>query len=225
MPLELRTQRDGRLRPTWYGRYEINGKRERPNLPIKIVGTPPASGSLRDEGDAAFERSRAKAQAVLDRFVEEARTQKGSARLVEKLYEIKTGEIIRSAELENLPSEWAKIPRKRTPNKRYSSQCQSTLRRFTDFVLQSNSKASEIAHVTRETARSFMGAETNRGVTGKTWNDTLKLLRATFKYLLPSGAINPFSDLQTRETETVFRMPYTPEELAAIVNAARSGTR
>ena len=96
MPLELRTQRDGRLRPNWYGRFEINGRLFRPNLLVKIAGAPPASGSLRDEGNGAFERSRATAQAKLDGLIEEARTKQGSARLVEKLYEIKTGEPIRS---------------------------------------------------------------------------------------------------------------------------------
>jgi integrase len=141
---------------------------------------------------------------------------------VEKLYEIKTGETIRSVLLSNLPEEWAKIARKRKPNARYASQCQSTLKRFAEFVHQENVKKVEIAHVTRTAARSFMDSESNRGVTAKTWNDTLKLLRATFKHLLPAGAINPFSDLPTRETETIFRKPYSPEELAAIVDAART---
>ena len=67
-----------------------------------------------------------------------------------------------------------------------------------------------------------MDAEAKRGVTGKTWNDTLKLLRATFKYLLPAGGINPFAGTPTRETETVFRQPFSPEELAAITAAART---
>jgi integrase len=222
MPLELRTQRDGSLRPTWYGRYEINGRLFRPNLFTKIAGIPPASRSLRDEGNGAFERSRAAAQAKLDGIVEEARTKQGSARLVEKLYEIKTGEAIRSVLLTNLPEEWSEIPRKRKPNARYASQCQSTLKRFAEFVHRENVKTVEITHVTRMAARSFMDAESNRGVTAKTWNDTLKLLRATFKHLLPAGAINPFSDLPTRETETVFRKPYSPEELAAIMDAART---
>jgi integrase len=141
---------------------------------------------------------------------------------VEKLYEIKTGETIRSVLLSNLPEEWAKIARKRKPNARYASQCQSTLKRFAEFVHQENVKTVEIAHVTRTAARSFMDSESKRGVTAKTWNDTLKLLRATFKHLLPAGAINPFSDLPTRETETIFRKPYSPEELAAIVDAART---
>src|SRR5271154_5290995 len=222
MPLEFRKQRDGRLRDVWFGRFEINGERFCYNLGIKISGIPPKSLSLMDDGDVVFERSRASAQAKLDGIVEEARTKQGSARLVEKLYEIKTGEIIRSVLLSNLPEEWGKIARKRKPDDRYASQCKSTLKRFAEFVHQENVKTVEIAQVTRTVARSFMDAESNRGVTAKTWNDILKLLRATFKYLLPAGAINPLLDLPTRETDTIFRKPYSPEELAAIVDAARS---
>ena len=222
MPLEFRKQRDGRIRDVWFGRYEVNGRRFCLNLGVKIAGNPPASLSLKDEGDAAFERSRAVAQAELDRLAEESHQKRDSARLVEKLYEIKTGETIKSVKLDELAEEWAKIPRRREPDERYASQCQSTLRRFADFVRQENNKADELAHVNRAVARSFMDAEVKRGVSPKTWNDTLKLLRATFKYLLPSGAINPFSDTPTKDTETVFRIPFTPEELKAIVVVSRN---
>jgi len=221
MPLELRWKLSGPLRPFWYGRYEVGGKRFCSNLGVKIAGTPPASHSLLEEGDAAFERSRATAQAKLDSIVEEARSKQGSERLVEKLYEIKTGEAVKSVRLTKLSEEWLKIARKRKPDDRYASQCQSTLKRFAEFVQKLNPKADEIAHVTRTVARSFMDAEEKRGVTAKTWNDVLKLLRATFMHLLPAGAINPFSDMPTRETETVFRIPFTPEELKAIMDAAR----
>ncbi|MGC3958049.1 MAG: site-specific integrase [Verrucomicrobiota bacterium] len=221
MPLELRWKLSGPLRPFWYGRYEVGGKRFCSNLGVKIAGTPPASHSLLEEGDAAFERSRATAQAKLDQIVEEARSKQGSERLVEKLYEIKTGEAVKSVRLVKLSEEWLKIPRKRKPDDRYASQCQSTLKRFAEFVQKLNPKADEIAHVTRTVARSFMDAEEKRGVTAKTWNDVLKLLRATFQHLLPAGAINPFLDMPTRETETVFRIPFTPEELKAIMDAAQ----
>ena len=200
------------------------GRTRRPliNLGIKIKGTPPTSLSLKDEGNMDFERSRVVAQAKLDSVIEEARTKQGSVRLVEKLYEIKTGEVIRTVLLENLFQEWAKIPRRRKLDERYSSQCQSTLKRFAAFVRSENTKATEIAHVTRTAAQSFLDAESKRGVTAKTWNETLKLLRTTFKHLLPIGAINPFSTVPTRETETIFRKPYSPEELAAILEAART---
>jgi len=89
-------------------------------------------------------------------------------------------------------------------------------------VRHENPKAEELAQVTRSVSRAFLDTEMKRGITGKTWNDTLKLLRATFKYLLPVGGINPFAGTPTRETETVFRQPFSPEELAAISEAARA---
>jgi len=211
---------DGTPRRVWYGRYEVNGKRFCDKLDVKFAGVPPVPFSLRAEGDGAFERSRAAAQAKLDSLVADARVKHDSARLVEKLYEIKTGEQIQSVKLAALPEEWSEIPRKRETNDRYAAQCRSTLARFADFVQKHNAHAEELGHVTRQTARAFMEAEAARGVTAKTWNDTLKLLRATCKHLLPAGSINPFSSMPTRETETVFRKPFTPEELKAIVDAA-----
>jgi len=222
MPLEFRSQRDGSLRPTWYGRYEANGRLLRLNLQVKIAGTPPASRSLRDQGDLAFELSRIKAQAELDKIVAESRLKAGAVRILEKIYEEKTGEAIKSVALKRLPEEWAGIPRRRVPNVRYAKQCKSMLKRFADFVLEKNPRATEIAHATQTIARAFMDAEAKRGVTGKTWNDTLKLLRATFKHLQPAGAINPFADTPTKETETMFRQPFTPEELGAINEAAKA---
>ncbi|HUI06633.1 MAG TPA: tyrosine-type recombinase/integrase [Verrucomicrobiae bacterium] len=221
MSIELRTGRGGKLRSTWYGRYEVNGKRYTINLGVKVSGTPPKSLSLRDEGDKSFERSRAQANERLNQIIEEARRKHDSAHLVERIYEIKTGEEIKSVTLDDLPEEWQKIPRRRKPNERYAAQCRSTLTRFAEFVRSQNPKADEISHVTRDMARAFMSAEESRGVTAKTWNDTLKLLRASYKYLLPAGSINPFSSIPTRETETIFRKPFTPEELKAIVDAAR----
>lgn len=221
MSIELRTGRGGKLRPQWYGRYEVNGKRFTINLGVKVGGKPPASLSLRDEGDSSFERSRTLAQAKLDQITEEARRRTDSVHLVERLYEIKTGEKIQSVKLVDLPAEWSRIPRKREPNERYAAQCRSTLSRFASFVRDQNPQADDLGHVTRSLARSFMEAEAARGVTAKTWNDTLKLLRAACKYLLPTGSVNPFSDVPTRETETVFRKPFSPEELKAILDAAQ----
>jgi integrase len=221
MPIELRKQRDGSLRDIWYARHELNGRMVYLNLGVKVAGTPPASLSLKEEGDVMFERSRATAQAKFESIVEEARSQRSSERLVEKLYEIKTGEQIKSVKLTKLGEEWENIGRRRKPDDRYASQCKSRLTKFADFVHSENSKADEIAHVTRTAARAFLDSEEKRGVTAKTWNDSLVLLRATFQHLLPAGSINPFSGIPTKETETVFRKPFTPEELKAILDAAK----
>ena len=85
MPLELRIEPNGTIRPLWYGRFKINGKRQCVSLGVKVAGTPPASHSLKDQGDTAFECSRATAQAKLASIVEEARSKRDSAHLVEKL--------------------------------------------------------------------------------------------------------------------------------------------
>jgi hypothetical protein len=166
MPTFLIYSRNSRrLRPLSH--YDVNHRSRRPVL----ARTPPTSYSLKDEGDGAFERSRAAAQAKLDSIVEETRSQRSSERLVEKLYEIKTGENIKSVKLADLSAEWAKIARKRTPDERYASQCQSRIKQFVAFVQGQNGKAEEIAHVTRTMARAFLAAEETRGVTAKTWND------------------------------------------------------
>ena len=222
MPLEMRRQRDGRLREDWYARYEVNGKRHTINLDLKITGTPPASGSLLDQGDTEFQMSRAAAQMKLDGIVEEVRSNRTATHLYERMLEGKTGESMKSPKLTALAGEWENIARRRKVVESYAKQCKKTLKRFSEFVQEHFPNTTEIARVSRTIARAFMEAESKRGVSGKTWNDTLKLLRATFKYILPPGGINPFFALPTRETDTVFRIPYTPEELAAIAEAAKN---
>ena len=75
--------------------------------------------------------------------------------------------------------------------------------------------------MTRTVARDFMDAEERRGIAGETWNDVLKLLRSTFRHLLPQGSINPFDGLVGKETETIYRKPFNPEELKKILDAAK----
>ena len=221
MGLEIRKGRDGKWRKIWYGTYKLNNKRYAVNLGIKIAGEPPVSLKAGDEGDKAFERSRATAQAGLDQIVAEARGKQNAVRLVEKIYEMKTGEVLESIELKNLSDEWEKIPRKRKPSERYSRQCKSSLNTFAGTIAQHNKVAREISQVTKSMARAYMKAEEDRGVSPKTWNDTLKLLRATFQKLLPEGAPNPFTGIPPREAETIFREPFSPEELKSIVDASQ----
>ena len=210
MPLEFRRGRSGEIRPHWYGSFMVDGKRHAIGLGLPIQGKMPESGSLKDVGDMAFERSRSQAQAKLDEVQGEAMRKNSSTHLLERIIEIKSGEAPSTVKLDDLGEEWAKIPRRRETNARYASQCQSTLGRFVAYVKQNHPKASEIIQVTRPMARAFLDMETKRGVTAKTWNDTLKLVRATFKHLLPAGAVNPFDGVPTREQDTVFRKPFTP---------------
>ncbi|MDA1088627.1 MAG: integrase, partial [Verrucomicrobia bacterium] len=220
MPLELRKGRDGKLIPKWYGRYEVRGKRHVVTL-CKMKGTPPESMSIKDSGDDAFELSRAEAQSALKATIETARRPHDAAHLVERIYELKTGARMKTVPLEGLADEWEHVPRRRKPNARYAKQCRAVLDRFVVFMRENYPRATELPAVSREMALAFLEAEDERGVANKTWNDTLKLLRAACKYLLPNGAINPFVGIPTRDTETMFRKPFSPAELKLILDEAR----
>lgn len=218
MALEMRLGRNGKLRPHWYGRYKVDNKRYAVNLKVKIAGNPPDSLKVKDLGDETFERSRFRAQLKLDEIIREARDSSDKIHLVEKIYEMKTGSALEFVDIKNLADAWENISRKRKPSERYAKQCRATLSNFSDYVIRKNPKARDISYVGRSLAEEFMRAEAARHVSAKTWNDILKLLRTTFQKLLPKGATNPFEHIPTRIVDTVFRQPFSPDELKAIID-------
>lgn len=221
MHLEMRFERNGDVRPIWYGRFIINGKKECVNLGVKLDGKAPASRKLKDRGDDEFEASRHKAWAKLEQVVEEAQSRRNANRLLERMYEMKTGVEVRTTKLADLESEWVKLPRRRPLAEKYEQEGRSILKRFVSFVKERNRRAVDLCHVDETATAAFMEAETKRGVSARTWNGALKLLRTTFRHLLPSGSPDPFAKLVTREEETVFRKPFTPVELRAILDEAK----
>lgn len=134
---------------------------------------------------------------------------------------MKTGEQIKSIALKELADEWEYLPRTRDPSAAYIKQNRSKLERFVRFVKARSKGVHEVGQVNKNLAKAYMLAERKRGVSPKTWNDTLKLLRTTFANLLPEGAPNPFRGIKSREAETVFRKPFSPEDLQLIVDAAQ----
>jgi len=103
----------------------------------------------------------------------------------------------------------------------YARKGRSFLDRFVAFLREQYPKVSEVGQVSRSMALAFLEVESKRGITGKTWNDKLKVLRRMFRAALPSGHLNPLMDVSSRESETVFRHPFTPEELKVILEVAR----
>lgn len=208
----------------WYGRFTENGRSKLVNLGIKIAGKRPKRINATGSGvDPRFVHSRGMAIQEHDRIHNEIRSRHNLEELQQKIIELKTGERMKSVKLADLPEAWARIPRRREPAERYAGQCKATLRRFATFIGERCLDADELAAVARDHVAAFMEAETTRGVSPKTWNDTLKLLRGTFKHLQPEAdAYRRFlTNAPTRETETVFRKPFTPEELKAILDAAQ----
>ena len=203
----------------WYGRFAQDGRSILVNLGVKIQGQRP--DSINGDGDAAFERSRARARAKHDEFLADLQNKRNLRNLTERLIELKTGDQAESVKLSDLPQAWARIPRRRQPSLRYASQCQATLKNLVAFLEAKG--AQDLDSVTERQIAAFLESEADRGISGKRWNDILKLIRGLFRHLAPQAPayLRYLVNATTRDPETIFRRPFTPEELAAILEAAR----
>jgi|GEM_PF-834034 len=205
----------------WYGRVIVNGRKLNKNLSVEWRGVPPVN--LTQRGDDAFERSRAKAQAALERLQFDLKKRSTAEELVQTIHEIRTGSRVSSIPLKDAGARWKALPRRRPLSKRYVDQAEGWMNRFVEFINGANPAVQEMEQVQSALARAFLKTEEERGVSAKTYNNTLIFLRSCFEALKEDAGIakNPFVGIPTREEDTVFRKPFDAEELAAIVTAAK----
>jgi integrase len=206
----------------WYGRFMANGRRRRMNLGVRIEGARPAS--ITDEGDKAFERSRLKALVAHDKILEEIQTTRTAEELRQRVMEIKIGARVESVALETLPDAWEKLPRRQKPSSHYISLYRKKLVRFVDFMKQNHPTVAELAGVQAEHVSVFLEEESNRGVSARTWNIMLGLLKGVFRKFEPGADAYRRFLLQTpqRREDTVHRQPFSPEEIDAVLDAAKT---
>ncbi|WP_334319327.1 site-specific integrase [Termitidicoccus mucosus] len=217
MPLELRKDSGW-----WYGRASVNGKALCKNLSVKIAGNRPKKLSL--QGDMTFERSRAKAQAELEKWQLELKRRTTAEELIQTVHEIRTGERIQSIALADAFARWLALPRRRQPSSRYVDQAKSWMTRFVAYLKSNYPSAREMDDVHSNMARTFFSDEQKRGIAPKTYNNILIFLRSSFGALQKDAGMaeNPFAGLPTLEEDTVFRKPFSAEELADIADAAKT---
>lgn len=208
----------------WYGRVRVNGRTYTRKLGVKIEGKIPTS--LRDLGDARFERSRAKAQATLDKFTEELRRKSSAEELIQAVHEIRTGERIGSLPLDEFFERWKQIPRRKPPSARYEAMAGSMISRFIAFLKTNHKAVKELGDVQSTMAKAFMRSEDGRGVSGKTYNNILIFLRSAFEALRKEAGSpeNPFEGIPTKEENTIHRKPFSTDELTRIVEQAKEDT-
>lgn len=206
----------------WYGRVKVDGRKLNKNLGVEWRGVPPSTLAAR--GDDAFERSRAKAQAALEKLQSELKRRSTAEELVQTIHEIRTGSRVESVPLSDAGARWKALPRRRPLSKRYVDQAESWMERFVKFIAANYSTIRDMDQVQPAMARAFLKAEEERGVSGKTYNNILIFLRSCFEALKDQAGIakNPFAGIPTKEEDTIFRKPFTVEELAAIITAAKA---
>lgn len=205
----------------WYASFEVNGKRITQNLGVKICGQVPESARM--EGDTEFEVSRTKAQAAHDRLKEDIERKASAQDILERIHEIKTGSKIAGVALDKIKERWRAIPRKRKLNDRYIDGVETTIDRIVAYWNKNYKNLKEMSSVQPSHAKAFMAAEEARGVSAKTYNNTLVILRSIFKHLGEEAGCshNPFVGIPSKDDQTVHRKPFTSEEVGKVMAVAK----
>lgn len=208
----------------WYARIMVNGKLRRFNLDIEIEGErPPSLTDVANWQNAAFQRSYGRAREAHDTLLKRELSQKHIEELAQRVIEAKTGTRLDFVKVEAVPEAWAALPRKRPPCPQYVETAKVKLRRFVDFMREHCPEAEDLATVRADHIRAFMDAEAQRGISPRTWNITLKLLKTVFRRLEPNAdAFRAFlKDTSERDEDTVHRAPFKEDEIEAVLAAAR----
>lgn len=221
--------RDGRFRTTWYGRISLKGKRKDTNLNIPIEGNIPLSSSgnpnLTAKGDAAFERSRAAALKVFERW--RAECQKDPAELQRKAYIARTGDSLEGVPLHKLEEMWLKQKRTYTPTENWQKAVKTWFKRFCRFASHyaetHKVKCETINDITPELVRAWFD-DIKSEFTWETVSKQMSLMRSAYRRYATAGRVNPFEDIVMRNRETgnrrVNHKPLSSEELERLFAAA-----
>lgn len=214
MGIKLKRGRHGEWRRRWYGQYMEGGKWREIPLTTPLAGTMPRS--LKERGDAEFERSRLLAEQEFKAFEEERRTKGAAEHLTAKLIQSKTGHGVEYIRIADMEAEWRKL----RPHRRSESQEQNISAWFRLFARSVH--RSYLYEVTAEDVAAFHASLCGRYAKSTTLRIT-RFLKGVFALLLPLGVTNPWSMLDMRGTagEVVHRRPLGNEEIRKLLDEAR----
>jgi integrase len=223
------------LRPQakhWVAAIQVKGKLTRLPLtylqdgvevPIPIEGHRPSSLKRLDEGDWVFAQSYHTALAAHDRLVQELKSKATAKDLSNRLRKAGIGKDTKEEKIENLPTRWRQIPRKRTPGDGYLKQGGSVLGRFVEYMKTLAPELEDVDDITQEHIQGFLNQENERGISARSWNVSLKFLRSAFKHVAPgSDAFTTYlRDVPLKDEDTIHRKPFNDTELESIIHAVR----
>lgn len=209
MPVETR-----KTSQFWYGRWRRNGRRKSARLHVPIVGHP---------GSPEFLASRQEAEQELAKLIREHDRRQRPEEFVQQIHELRFGSRVGSIPLARIFDQWTALPRKREPSPGYRRFAESTVQQFVAYVEANHKGIDEMAGVTAEMAEAFMRTQWERGVSPKTYNTVLTLLRGVFERLRVKAGLlaNPFKEsLVHRDSDSIHRQPFTVEELKHLIAVA-----
>lgn len=200
----------------WYGRYKVDGKEFVKNLQVEVRGTRPER--LSETGSVHFENSRGEAQSALDKLLDGVNSGKSEVKLAEAVYEARAGRKLKRYRIKDLSQIWLDKPRKRPPSEEHLKQSVSKLSKFADYLKANYPKLTRIDQLNPVHVLSFLAELEQSGVTAETWNKYL----VPIKTVLKRAGVPAAKEIMAKDVETVYRKPYTVEELNAIITVAQS---
>ena len=227
--LLLKTKPNGDLRPLWYGRFRLDGKiRETPLCRWK--GKPPASEKAYDKGDQSFEDSRKKAETMLEEFIEGRRSEADKTAMIERIYRAKyekraprekRRQTFGAVKIADLYQVWRGIPRSKSPTAGRDAVARNIFSRFADYLKREAPRTTETAALRKEHIDGYLKEIEAEGVSARTWNGHLSMLRGTILRADPFAEINHhMKDIKKKAEATVHRAPFTTDELEQVFAAA-----
>jgi len=216
----------------WYARFRVGeelrrfpltrkvaGKEER----IPVRGQRPVSLKTKEGADGVFMDSYHQAMAAHDLLQEELRSKKTVEDLTQRLVQVRTGAKKDFVTLASVPERWVKFHRESKISESHRSYGVGVLKRFVAFMARRWPDCKELIDVRENHVAAFLEAESARGISARTWNVTLGLLKSVFSKLEPSSdAYTQFlRNAKSRKEDTVHREPFSAEEVARILEAAR----
>ena len=205
--------------PYWIGRWEEDGKRHETTL-VRWRGTPPEKGEK--EGDTEFERSRQDAENLFTRIREKGRGEEEEKALVQKIHAARYGSKVERVKIADLAARWDALPHKKDLSEERRERVHSVIGRFVKFMGEKFPSVKEAGALTAEHFKAFFDSIDKSGVSARTWNDHLDILRGLLRKVEGQGKgfREYLANLEKQSEETVHRRPFTGEELEAIFAAA-----
>ena len=196
--------------PYWQFELSHLGKRHARSSKIKIVGDKDAI-----EGTSKHLKywdSYHKAVAVRDEYIDQLTASHSAQAMAEDIYHLRHGQEVPEVELHAMYEKWLKkIERSdaRKRSNRYLQQVKSALSGFANYCAKQQKPIMTMSAVSHDAALSYLDQKWQTGITAKTYNNCLQILKSGFSVLQHEGGcrVNPFAGIRGRTRETVHKDP------------------
>lgn len=150
-------------------------------------------------------------------MLDEINGSKNAEELAQAVFQARTGRRVEAYELAALPDLWLRMPRSKPVSGSHRKICLSQINGFLGHCGEHLPSITKLDHLTMDHAQEFMDWHEGRGVSPRTWNAIMATLRAACR----RGNCRAFDDLRQKSSDTVHRIPYTPDELKDIFDEAK----